>query len=299
MFQTVLLIGIGLGASYALFALGFSLIYSTIGWMNFAHGDIVLAGVYVVVVTATAGLPVPLAIGGGLLAAAAVGLLVERFAFRPLRYSGDLVLPIVAGLGAALLVRNAVVNEWGSARSAFPDLLPDAGISYGGATLSFAAIGALALAFGLAVLIERALKTTRLGWAVQAVAQDVVAARLAGLPISLLVASAYAVAGAIGTCGAVLFVSTLGTLQVEYGFTATIMAFTAAVIGGITSLRGAIVGGLLLGIVQAISSYYVGGAYREATTFVVLIAILMLLPQGLVRRDALRSGETSYEQRTA
>jgi branched-chain amino acid transport system permease protein len=299
MLATVLLIGIGLGACYALFALGFSLVYTTLGTMNFAHGEILLAGVYVVVVTATAGLPVPVAIAVGLLASAAVGVLVERFAFRPLRYSGDLVLPLVAGLGAALIVRNAIVNEWGPARSAFPDLLPEGGITHAGATLSFAAIGALALAFGLAVLIERGLKRMRFGWAVQAVAQDVTAARLAGLPVSLIVATAYGIAGAIGTAGAVLFVNTLGTLQVAYGFTATIMAFTAAVIGGITSLRGAVVGGVILGLVQAVSSYYVGGAYREATTFVVLIVILMVLPQGIFRRDSLRSGETSFEQRTA
>lgn len=293
---SVLLIGLSLGASYALFALGYSLVYSVLGSMNLAHGDVLVAGTYVTLVTAVAGVPAPLAVAAGVVAAAVTGAAVDLLAYRPLRFARDPVLPLVAGLGAALILRNLITEAEGTNEATFPSLLPEAGITANGVTLSFAALGALALAVGIAVLVERFLSRTRAGWATQAVAQDLAAARLVGVPVSGVILGVYAAAGAVGALGGILYASTLTTLKVSLGFAATVQAFTAAVIGGITSLRGAVVGGVALGLIHAFTAYYLDSSYRDVATFLILIAVLVVAPGGLLGTSRVSSAET-YGQR--
>lgn len=277
----VLLIGLSLGVSYAFFALGYSLVYSVLGLMNLAHGDVLVLGAFASFGLWTAGAAPAVAIIGGVLAAAVAGAIVEETVYRPLRFAADAVLPLVAGLGAALIIRNAITATTDGG-SNFPALFPEAGITLEGVTLSFAALVALAGAVLLAFGLERFLRTTRYGWTVQAVAQDITAARLIGIPVWAVVLGIYAIAGAVGALGGILYASIIGTLKVSLGFAATVQAFTAAIIGGITSLRGAVLGGLVLGVVHSFVAYNLPGTYRDAITFLLLIVVLLFLPGGLV-----------------
>ncbi len=273
---TLLVIGIATGAAYALFALGYSLVYDVLGLMNLAHGDILMIATFVCLGTFEATGSAALALLAGLAVGAVAGTVVDQVAFRPLRDTGDAVAPLVAALGAALVLRNVAQSAFGARDRAFPDLLPSGGLRVADAQLPLAAVVALVAGVGLAVLAHRLLRRTRAGAVVVAVSEDVTAARLVGLPVWLAVAAVYAVAGSVAAIGGILYASTFGALKLSLGWTATVIAFTAAVIGGRGSPLGAVLGGLALGIGSTFLVYFLPSGYREAIAFGLLATVLLL-----------------------
>jgi branched-chain amino acid transport system permease protein len=276
---TLLVIGVATGAAYALFALGYALVYDVLGLMNLAHGDILMIATFVCLGTFEATGSAVVAVAAGLAVGAVAGAVVDQVAYRPLRDTGDAVAPLVAALGAALLLRNLAQRAFGARDRGFPDLLPGGELHIAGTELPVAAVAALAGGVGLALLARRLLLHTRAGTVVVAVAQDLTAARLTGLPVWLAVVAVYAVAGAVAAVGGILYASTFGALKLSIGWSATVIAFTAAVIGGRNSLVGAVVGGLALGVGTTFLLYFLPSGYREAMAFALLAVVLLARPE--------------------
>jgi branched-chain amino acid transport system permease protein len=275
---SLLAIAVSSGAAYALFALGYSLVYSVLGLMNMAHGDVMMTATYLSLAAWEVTRSVPLAIGAGLVGGAAVGAAVDQVAYRPLRFTGDTIAPLVTGLGAAFLLRNAITSAFGPLDRDYPSLIPAGSVKAGTTMIpvgSFVIIAAALLAAcGIRLLLER----TRAGWVVQAISQDVTAARLTGLPVGSALLATYAVAGAAAAIGGILYSSAFGTLNDQMGWNATTIAFTAAVLGGLGSLRGSVLGGLALGVADTFVAYLLPDEYEQAVSFGLLVLVLLIRP---------------------
>lgn len=282
---TLLVLGVGTGAVYALFALGYAAVYNVLGLMNLAHGDVLMIATFACLGVWEATGSAVLAVLSGLAIGAAAGAIIDEAAFRPLRYTGDALAPLVTSLGAALILRNVAQSGFGSADRSFPDLLPGGDLRLAGAGLPVAALVGLVAAAGVAFGAQRFLTRTRPGAVVTAVAEDLTAARLAGLPVALAVVSVYALAGVIAGAGGILYASTFGTLKLSLGWSATVIAFSAAVIGARASLLGAVGGGLGLGLATTFLAYALPSGYREAVSFALLAGVLIAWPD---RRGAPR-----------
>jgi len=282
---TLLVLGVATGVAWGLFALGYALVYDVLGMLNLAHGDILMLATFVCLGTYDAVGSAVLAVAAGLAVGGIAGALVEQVAYRPLRYGADAVAPLVSALGAALVLRNLAQASFGPADRRFPDLLPGGSLHLAEGGVPVASLVALVLALVAAVVARRALTGTRPGAIVSAVAQDVVAARLVGLPVWIAVASVYAFAGVVAAIGGVLYASTFGIIKLSIGWNATVVAFTAAIIGGRGSLVGAVLGGVGLGVVTTLLTYVVPSGYREAVTFILLAALIVAAPARSTRES--------------
>lgn len=288
-----LLIGLTNGSLIALIALGYTMVYGIIELVNFAHGDLVMLGSFLSL-SLVGGLGLagagPFALVLGLLlimlAAAAfcatMNVAIDRLVYRPLRDAPRLV-PLVSAIGVSFILMNIGLFWGGASERRFPDLVPDANLLGSGVlrfTLKDLIVFAVTLPLmaGLSVFV----KYTRLGQAMRATAQDPVAARLMGIPVDRVIAVTFAVGGALAGAASVIYALYLNTVGYQMGFTIGLFAFTAAVLGGIGHIPGAVVGGLVLGLVRALGSAYVGEKWTTALVFVILIAILVFRPAGLL-----------------
>lgn len=281
---TLLVLGVATGVAWGLFALGYALVYDVLGLLNLAHGDILMLATFVCLGSYEAVGSAILAVAAGLAAGGIAGALVDQIAYRPLRYSADAVAPLVSALGAALMLRNLAQASFGPADRRFPDLLPGGSLHLADGGVPVASLAALGLGLLAAVTVRRALTRTRAGAVVSAVAQDVVAARLVGLPVWIAVASVYAFAGVVAAVGGVLYASTFGIIKLSIGWSATVVAFTAAIIGGRRSLVGAVLGGVGLGVVTTLLTYVIPSGYREAVAFLLLAALIVVSPTRSTRQ---------------
>jgi branched-chain amino acid transport system permease protein len=275
--------GLAAGSIIALIAVGYNLVYGLLEFMNFAHGHVYMVGTFVVLSLLLAGLPFAVAVLGGAAAGAVLGLLVERLAYRPLRGSQRIV-PTVSAVGAALVLENAALRIWGPDTRRFDTPLPATTYELGGVRVTALHLVVLATAALLAVLLFVLVRRTPWGRAVRAIRDDAETARLMGIPVDRIVASVYVLGSVLGVVAGVLFAAYYGSVYVGMGFAGTMNAFTAAVIGGIGSISGSFVGGLLLGLLQTFATGYVSSGYTNAVTFLVLIALLVLRPYGLFGR---------------
>jgi branched-chain amino acid transport system permease protein len=272
--------GLALGAIYALIAVGYNLVYGLLELINFAHGDVYMMGTFTVLGLMTSGVPFWLAVIGGMVIGALLGMAVERFAYRPLR-SSNRIVPTVSAVGASLVLANVAQLIWGPDTRRFDTPLPHGSFEVLGVRLTamhFVVLGTAAfLALVLYVLVER----TPWGRQVRAIRDDLPTAQLMGIPVNRIVSSVYAIGSVLGVLAGVLFAAYYNTVYIGMGFVGTINAFTAAVIGGIGSIKGSFVGGLLLGSVQTLAIGYISSGYTNAITFVILILLLVLRPHGI------------------
>lgn len=278
-FQT-LVNGLALGANFAVIALGFAVVYSVLRLFNFAHGDIYMFGVYAMLSMLLAHVPIVIAVVVGMAVAGVLAMFVERFGYRPLRGSHPMMAVIMA-VAVALVLRQIVVLIWGASDRAYPQVLPG-GFTVAGVSISDMQIVVLAVAVAVAVGMTVFLRYTRWGRAILLVRQDNEVAMLMGIPVNRVVSLIYAVAGVLGAVGGYLFVATYGVIGPTFGFQQTVEAFIAAVLGGVGGLGGALVGGLALGIVEQFSAAYINTSYQLAVAFGVLIAFLLVRPNGIL-----------------
>lgn len=275
--------GLAAGAIYALVAVGYNLVYGLLGLINFSHGHVYMMGTFTTLSLMTYGWPFPLAILGGMVMGALLGLLIERIAYRPLR-AADRIIPTVSAVAASLVLENAATVIWGPASRRFDTPLPDGQITVLGVT--FTAMHAIV--FGVAALMAVALwlfvEKSSWGRNVRAIRDDLPTAQLMGISVNRTVASVYAIGSVLGVVAGVLFAAYYNTVYVGMGFAGTLNAFTAAVIGGIGSIKGSFIGGLSLGVIQALAVGFVSSGYMNAITFVVLIVFLLVRPLGLLGR---------------
>ena len=288
--------GLVQGSIYALVALGYTMVYGIMGLINFAHGEVVMIGTLVTLsVTGAlvqAGLPLALAGGLGLLAAMlvcmALGWGLERIAYRPLRNAPRLA-PLITAIGMSIVLQNLAMLIWGRNYMSFPALLPKttfelAGASFTSAQLAIVGISLLTMA-GLLLLVFR----TRLGMAMRATAQNLQVAALMGVDINRVIVAAFVIGSALAALAGVMVGTYYENAHYQMGFMLGLKAFTAAVLGGIGNLRGAMAGGILLGIIEALGAGYIGtlthgflgSHYQDIFAFVVLIIVLMFRPSGL------------------
>jgi branched-chain amino acid transport system permease protein len=276
--------GLAAGAIYALIAVGYSLVYGVLELINFAHGDVYMFATFVALTLIGVGFPWPLAVVGAVLVGAALGVLVERFAYRPLR-DADRIAPTVSAIGAALILENAAQLIWGPETRPFPFVLSHSMIHVGGITIAALQVVILVVAAVIALGLYLVVQRTTWGQWMRAIRDDTPTAALIGIPVNKTIMAVYAIGGGIGVIGGVLFAAYYNATYVGMGFTGTMNAFAAAVLGGIGSLPGAFVGGLLLGVIQALAVGYVASGYENTASFLVLIAVLILRPNGLFGRQ--------------
>ena len=279
--------GISIGAVYAIIALGYTMVYGIAKMLNFAHGDIIMVGAYIsFCVTNYLGLPAFVSVLAAMFVCMLLGILIEGLAYKPLRGTPSLAVLITA-IGVSYFLQNAAQLIWSSSPKNFtsvvtmkPISLMDGQIVITGEVLLTVVVSALVM-IGLTLFTGK----TRTGKAMRAVSEDRDAARLMGINVNRTISTTFAIGSALAAVAGVLLCSTVPTLQPTTGSMPGIRAFTAAVFGGIGSIPGAMLGGILLGIIETFSKAYLSTQFSDAIVFSVLIIILLVKPAGLLGKQ--------------
>ncbi|WP_305988970.1 branched-chain amino acid ABC transporter permease [Roseibium sp. MMSF_3544] len=271
--------GLTVGAVYALVALGFTIIYNASDVVNFAQGEFVMLGGMITVFAFDAGLPLPLAALTAIVATAAIGVALNKFAIEPAR-GAPVVSLIIITIGASILIRGASQVIFDKQLHRLPAFSGDDPIHLLGATLLpqslWVICGAFAIFIGLWLFFTR----TLLGKAVLATANNRLAAQLVGINTGFVMTLSFALSAAIGALAGVL-VTPITLVSYDVGVGLALKGFAAAMLGGMGNPKGALVGGLLLGLFEALTAGYISSQYKEAVAFVVILAVLFVMPQGL------------------
>ena len=286
--------GLSLGAIYALIAIGYTMVYGIIGMINFAHGEIYMIGAYTGLVTLTAvgtqgSLPLPLLIGVMLVVAIGVtalyGYSVERIAYRPVR-GGPRLVALISAIGMSIFLQNWVALGQGARDVAVPALI-SGGIDIPFAngfdvTLSWSRILIIVVTVVLMAVLAFYIRHSRMGRASRACSQDMQMARLLGIDTNKVISFTFMLGAVLAAVGGVLIAITVGKLNPFIGFIAGIKAFTAAVLGGIGSIPGAMLGGVLLGLADTFAAAFISSQYKDIVAFGLLVLILLFRPSGLL-----------------
>jgi branched-chain amino acid transport system permease protein len=293
LFLTVCVTSLVLGLLYALFATGLSLVLRTSGDLNLAHGDSLMLATYVAVGTLHVSGLRPLAVVADVVVAAAIGTVAYLAVYGPVagrRRAGSTTLGFLPALGVALIVRNVAVRVSPRGNEPLPSLFPGGRVNLF-ADYRLPPAGWWVVAVGIVVPLVLALYLRRgvTGRRVRVVADEPTLARLAGVPVTRTLATTYAIAGAVGGLAGALFASFFGLVYISLGWQATLTGFVAAILGGVGWVRGSLVGGLALGTVQSFVSGYLSTRFRDVVTFGLLIAVLLLVPEGVLARARLRT----------
>lgn len=275
------------GAFYSLIALGYSMVYGIIKLLNFAHGDLYMVGAFAgfSVLSLFSGQPGVLGILLAFLAAIVItglfGMGIERIAYRPLLNSSRLTILITA-VGVSLVLENAVMLSYGPSFRVFQVQLPTSGFQVAGATITYTQLGILLLSvllmWGLHLFVTR----TLYGKAMRAISIDQTATSLMGIPVHRIISITFFIGSALAASAGMMAGLYYGQINFMMGFIVGLKAFTAAVIGGIGSIPGAMLGGLVLGLVESLGTVYFGGEWKDVFAFGILILILVLKPTGLL-----------------
>ncbi len=289
--------GLVLGSIYALVALGYTMVYGIMGLINFAHGEVVMIGALMALTTikslAASGLPGPVVVLVGLMVAMpvcmAIGFTIERVAYRPLRYAPRLA-PLITAIGVSIVLQQMAMLFWGRNYHTFPPLLSSTPRAVFGAQITDLQIMIVVLAAlvmgGLMMLVNR----TRLGRAMRATAENPQIAGLMGVNINRIISITFIIGSALGALAGLMVSANYSIAHYHMGFILGLKAFTAAVLGGIGNLVGAMVGGVLLGLIEALGAGYIGDLtggflgshYQDVFAFFVLILVLVFRPSGIM-----------------
>ncbi|PZP57243.1 MAG: branched-chain amino acid ABC transporter permease [Azospira oryzae] len=296
-FLQQLINGLVLGSIYALVALGYTMVYGIIGLINFAHGDIVMVGALIAWTVCTAlaatAAPAPLillsAIGAAMVVCMALGVTIERVAYRPLRRSPRLA-PLITAIGMSILLQYTAALIWSKQYLAMPQILQPTLYAIAGATFTDLQAFIFLLACALMAALAWFIKRTKLGKAMRATEQNRDVAGLMGIDVDRIIAFTFLLGSGLGAIAGVMVILYYGIGHYFMGFMLGLKAFTAAVLGGIGKVNGAMLGGMLLGVVEALASGYIGDLtggwlgsnYRDIFAFLVLVLVLVLRPSGLI-----------------
>jgi branched-chain amino acid transport system permease protein len=272
--------GITSGSIYALTALGFTLIYNATDIINFAQGELVMLGGMTAIALYGAGLPLWAAFLGAVVIVAMLSIVFQQLAIKPLLSKGVLA-QVIATVGASLALRTAAMLIWGREAKPLPPFSGDTPIRVAGATLLPQTLWVLGLTLVIVLALQLFYRRTLTGKAVRACAINPLAARLMGVSYSRVVLLSFAVAGAISAAGGVM-IAPISFMSYSSGALLGLKGFAAAALGGLGNPLGAVVGGLLLGLLEGLGVGYVSSGYKDAIAFLVLLLILFLRPQGLL-----------------
>ena len=281
---TQMLNGLGAGSIYALIALGYSMVYGVVKLINFAHGDIIMVGSYLIFLTMGAGQPLWVAVLASLVFSAVMGVLIEQVAYRRLLNSGaPRIALLITAIGASIFLQNLAQLVFGTNQKSMPKMFVLPPIRVGDLNVSNTLLNitvAVLMMFFLQVLV----RITKTGKAMRATSEDAGAARLMGIPINRIIVFTFAVGSALAAVGAVLYTNTYMQIKPLMGSMLGLKAFVAAVLGGIGSIPGAMLGGFLLGLAESLSVVAGQSLWMDAAVFAVLILILLVRPAGLLGR---------------
>ena len=291
-FFELFLSGLTRGSIYALIALGYTMVYGIIELINFAHGEIYMIGAFTGLIVASIltfegmhGLAVlVLATVVAVIYAMAYGFTVEKIAYKPLRQAPRLS-PLISAIGMSIFLQNYVLLAQTSNFLPFPSLIPElAFLEPVSHVISSAEVVIVATTAVAMVLLTLLIKFTRMGKAMRATAQDKVMAMLVGIDVNRVISTTFVIGSALAALGGVLIASHIGQINFFIGFIAGIKAFTAAVLGGIGSIPGAALGGMVLGLTESFATGYVSSDYEDVFAFLLLVLILIFRPAGLLGR---------------
>lgn len=294
--------GITLGCMYALIALGYTLIFGVIKVIFFAQGELSMVGAFVAlgciilltkqeIIPQTPLLVIPAALSVAIIITAVVGILAERLALRPIR-KAHRTKQLIASLGVSIVLQNIVFLKVASESRPFPQIFPIREFSVGGVTVTSLQICIVLLVITLTLVLELFMRRSRLGLAMRATAENQINAALVGIDVNRTISMTFVIGSALAATAGLMMATYDGVVKYDMGFLPGIKGFTAAILGGIGNVRGGIVGGLLLGLVEAFGAGFVSSESRHLFAFVTLVAVLTFRPSGILgeggRRPYLR-----------
>jgi len=278
--------GISLGSIYALIALGYTMVYGIVKLINFAHGDVFMIGAFVGFLSITAfHLNFFLALILAMVICALLGVIIERIAYKPLR-NATRIAALITAIGVSLLIEYGTIYIRGAQPEAYPDnVLPARNLHLFGVEVSTQSLFILLISIVLMVILQFIVHKTKTGKAMRAVSEDMDAARLMGINVDNTISATFAIGSALAGAAGVIFGVYYTKIDPLMGIIPGLKAFVAAVLGGIGNIPGAMVGGLLLGVIESLVSAAGYSLWRDAVAFVVLILILIFLPTGLFGKN--------------
>jgi len=292
--------GLTLGGVYALIALGYTLIYGVLQLLNFAHGDVYMVGAFI-------GFFVMVGLGGptspvvpaavmillmflvAMLGSGILGVLIERFAYRPLRNSSR-IAPLISALGVSLFLQNSVLLLFSSRFRSYDTtdyVDPTRGVTIGAVTVDYVRILVVTLAIVLMIVLVKVVDGTRFGRSMRAIAFDRDAAVMMGIDVDRVIVGTFFVASALAGAAGVMVGLVFFNVYSYMGFLAGLKGFTAAVVGGIGSIPGAMVGGLLIGVTESFTAGYISANFASVITFLLLIMVMLVKPRGILGKAAI------------
>ncbi|MBK8171102.1 MAG: branched-chain amino acid ABC transporter permease [Sandaracinaceae bacterium] len=286
-----LVYGLSSGSVYALIALGYTMVYGVLGLINFAHSEVFMMGAY-------AGLYCALGLGYqpdtpfplvnalvvllfAMMAAAALGVTIERLAYRPVRHAPRLT-PLITAIGVSLLLQNLGILFFSATPKPFPRIVAETVFHVGGVVVTNVKLVIFGVSIALMLGLQWFVFRTWTGKAMRATSVNPAAARLMGVNVNRVIGSTFALGSALAAAGGILFGLDQTTVSPQMGVMIGLKAFVAAVLGGIGNIPGAVIGGIVIGLAEEFTSGYLSSEYRDAITFVILIAVLLFRPQGLL-----------------
>ena len=282
---STLINGLSLGGIYAMIALGYTMVYGIAKMLNFAHGDIIMIGGYVIFVFMATNNPL-LAVAMAVVLCVILGVVIEKVAYKPLRGASPLAVLITA-IGVSYFLQNAAQLIWGSAPKNFTSIVTFKPFTFADGALVITGEVIVTILVSTLIMVGLTLFTsrTKMGKAMRAVSEDRDAAQLMGINVNTTISMTFAIGSALAAIAGVLLCSAYPTLVPTTGSMPGIRAFTAAVIGGIGSIPGAMLGGIVLGIIEIFSKKYISTEFSDAIVFAVLIVILLVKPAGLLGKQ--------------
>ena len=294
MFLQQLINGLTLGNVYALIALGYTMVYGILELINFAHGEIYMLGAYLGIIllgffTAIGltafSLPLSLFLVMVLtvLFCSSYGYTIEKIAYKPLR-SAPRLSPLISAIGVSIFLQNYVMLTQGATDKVFPSVIGNEGFEILSTRVTWLQVAIIGTSGLIMILLHTFVMKTKTGKAMRAVAQDKVMASLVGINIDRVISITFIIGSGLAAVAGIMVAMYYGLVNYSIGYSAGIKAFTAAVLGGIGSIPGAMVGGVLLGLIESFGASYISSEYKDAYAFIILIMILLVKPEGLFGR---------------
>lgn len=280
-FVSQMINGLSTGGMYALVAIGYTMVYGIAKMINFAHGEFIMVGAYLAYIgSSLLGLPIPVSILMSIAGCSLLGVVTEKVAYKPLRKSGGLTVLITA-IGVSYLLQNIFLITFGSAARTFPSFIASGSINIFGVSITYVSLLSLFLTFSCSAILLLFVNKTRVGKAMRAVSEDKGAAELMGINVNNTISLTFAIGSGLGAIAGIIYGLSYSLINPYLGAMLGIKAFISAVLGGIGNIKGAMIGGLLIGIAESFTIAYVSSAFSDAVVFGILIFILLVKPAGL------------------
>ena len=284
-FLNYLVSGLSLGSIYAIIALGYTMVYGIAKMLNFAHGDVIMVGSYVCFFAMMRfELPAVVSVLLAVIVCTILGIIIEKLAYKPLRSAPSLAVLITA-IGVSYFLQNSALLLWTSNPKVFNSIVGKGSVNIGSLSISYVTLLTIGICVVIMIVLTTFINTTKLGKAMRAVSEDKGAAQLMGIDVNKTISMTFAIGSGLAAIAGVLLCSAYPTLMPTTGSMPGIKAFTAAVFGGIGSIPGAFLGGILLGVIENFAKAYISTEFSDAIVFGVLIIVLLVKPAGLLGKQ--------------